>query len=278
MWTRATISWEFPTTAPMTRRRALSLLALPLLLLGCGGGGGGTSDPGRNSVVTARATLVSAAVIEWVTPLDIPIERIIEYQVLRDGVPIAVKYDDGSRFYNYYDSTREEAISYRTPNGTILVAHSGNHSPVQPGKTVRYQVRMIYQQVETSGLTTYAERLLNTPGVATTPLALPVITEIAPKANEVQLRFPRVTGADQYQIELSTRPDFPLSTRVTRGPLLLTSGDGLVTSPWPGSSTSGTEIYYRLGVRATKDAYPPQSTSVNGDDLIYSVSQTIVRP
>ncbi|MBB6052128.1 hypothetical protein [Armatimonas rosea] len=247
-----------------------------LLLAGCGGGGG-SDDPGASSVVAARATLAADSapevLVQWAAPLDISAQRIVEYHVFRDGNRVGAVDRDGRSFR---DTTAEGAFSYQEASGTALTPRTGNHSAIRPGKRVRYQVRVLFQRIETSGATSYAETTLNEPGVATTALVRPALSSATPQASEALLRFPKLDGANQYQAELSAYPDF--RSKTVRGPVLVTSGEGLITIPWPADSTPGSTVYCRIGARATSDASPPFTTDPNGDDYIYSVAQTIVRP
>ncbi|WP_309720184.1 hypothetical protein [Armatimonas sp.] len=251
--------------------------ALALLIAGCGGSGGGSSDPGASSVVAARATLASDSapevLVQWAAPLDISAQRIVEYQVFRGGDRIGATSKDGRSFR---DTTSEGAFAYQEASGTTLTPHTGNHTALRPGGTTRYQVRVLFQRIEPSGATSYAETSLNTPGVATTPLVRPSIASVTPQTVEALVRFPKLDGADQYQVELSAFSDF--RSKSIRGPVLVTSGEGLITIPWPADSASGGTVYVRVGARSTADATPPLTIDSNGDDYLYSITQTTVRP
>lgn len=253
-----------------------SVVACLLLLLGCGGGGG-SNDPGASSVVAARATLAADSVpevlVQWAAPLDIAAQRIVEYQVFRNSDRIGAVDKDGRSFR---DTTASGTFAFQEASGTTLTPRTGNHSPVRPGGTVRYQVRVLFQRIEPSGATSYAETSLNTPGVATTPLVRPSIASVTPQSVEALVRFPKLDGADQYQVETSVFSDF--RSKTVRGPVQVTSGEGLITIPWPADSAPGNTVYARVGGRATGDANPPLTTDPNGDDYLYSVAQTVTRP
>lgn len=251
-------------------------LSLSAVVVGCGGGGG-NDDPGASSVVASRATLSAESapevLVQWAAPLDIAAQRIVEYQIFRNGSRIGATTKDGRSFR---DTATEESFAYQEANGTSLTPRTATHSPVRPGETVRYQVRVLFQRIETSGATTYAEAALNAPGVATTALPRPSLTALTPQTAEALVRFSHLGGADQYQVELSAFPDF--RSKSVRGPVRVTGGEGLVTIPWPGDSTPGNTLYCRIGARGTQDANPPLTTDPNGDDYIYSTVQTTVRP
>ena len=83
------------------------------------------------------------------------------------------------------------------------------------------------QRIEPSGATSYAETSLNTPGVATTPLLRPSIASVTPQTAEALVRFPKLDGADQYQVETSAFSDF--RSKTVRGPVQVTRGEGLVS-------------------------------------------------
>ena len=254
------------------RGRGLLLL---LCLTGCGGGGD-SSDPGASSVVAARATLTTSAnpavTLQWAPPLDISVQRLVEYQLFRNGNRIgATNKNTGS----FLDTQAEGSFSYQEASGTNLLQRTGSHSPLRPGEMQRYQVRVVFQRIEATGETTYAESILNTPGVATTPLRRPSLTQVTPQAVEALVRFSKLDGADQYQVELSVFSDF--HTKIVRGPLQTTGSEGLVTIPWPTDSVPGNTVHARIGARSTRDANPPLTTDSNGDDYIYSTAQTVTR-
>lgn len=272
MSTRATISWASSRSSSSVKRRGLLLLAA---LAGCGGGGG-APDPGASSVVAARATLSStgspAVAIQWAAPLDISAQRLVEYQLLRDGNRIGA-VDKNTR--SFLDTTTTSTFSYQEARGTSLQPRTGSHSPLSPATAHRYQVRVLFQRIEPNGATTYAESVLNSPGVRTTPLRRPSLVSTTAQTAEALVRFSKLSGATQYQAELSAFADF--HTKIVRGPLTISDSEGLVTVPWPTDSVAGGTVYVRVGARNTGDANPPLTTDPNGDDYLYSTPQTVTR-
>lgn len=270
------------------KRRSLFSLASSLCLAsvfaatGCGGGGGDSTnprDPGASSVVAARATLAPDSnvqvLVQWAAPLDVSVQRIVEYQIFRDGERIGAVGKTGREFRD--TTTKEDFVFQRIENdGTNLVASSDKHSPLRPGTSVRYQVHVLFQRIEASGVTTFTESVLNSPGVLSTPLVRSTLTSITPQATEALVRFPKREDANQYQVEVSAFVDF--RNKTVRGPVAVTSNEGLITIPWPTDSKVGNLVYCRVGARSTSDANPPLSTDPNGDDFIYSNVLTTVRP
>ena len=276
MWTVATTSSESLPNWSNDMRLSLTLL-LCLLLAGCGGGGNDSSDPGASSIVAARPTLAtdsSAEVaIQWAAPLDVSGANILEYQIFRGGSRIAaIKPTELS----YRDNAAETSFTYFEISRNQLTEHTANHSALRPNETTRYQVHALIRRVDTGGVTIYEDSTLNSPGVATTPLQRPQISVITPEPTTALVRFSKLAGADQYQVELSAFEDF--RSKVVRGPVIVTSDDGLITIPWPADSVAGGQIYCRVGARATRDASPPLTTDPNGDDFIYSPAQIVSRP
>lgn len=254
-----------------------TLLLGLLLLAGCSGGS--SKDAGASSIVAARPTLAADSspevLIQWAAPLDVPWANILEYQIYRGGRRIAaVKRTELS----YRDTLVEAPYTYLEIvfNQTQITEHTATHPALRPGETTRYQVHVLFRRVDSGGATVFEDSILNTPGIATTPLLRPQISTIAPEPTTALVRFPKLAGADQYQVELSAFEDF--RSKVVRGPVIVRSGDGLITIPWPADSVAGGQIYCRVGARATSDANPPLTTDPNGDDFIYSLAQTIVRP
>ena len=262
------------------KRRSLLCFASFLLVAGCGGGGDdGAIDPGASSVVAARSNLASdgtsAVLVQWATPLDISAKRIIEYQVFRDDRRIGAV---GKDVRGFRDTTVEGDFTYQRieDNGATLTPDTSKHTRPKIGEAARYQVRVIFLRVEASGVTTFGESILNTPGVLATPLVRSTVTSISPQSAEALVRFPRRDGADLYQVELSASADF--RNKTMRGPITVTNADGFVSVPWPTDSKSGNLVYCRVGARSTRDASPPLSIDPNSDDFIYSFTLTAVRP
>lgn len=176
-----------------------AVVAITLLFTqaGCGGGGDSTTTqtvtatptPNNASIPTVMARRIITSdgtpgvFVVWQTSVDVPVQNVIEYQIYRDGQIIGTRTQAVNNFSDVatgvpttlaYNKITEHGGDFGGNNGSGTQSQTTNSltqftttvSPLVASVPVRYQIRVIYQEV-VDGVITYRETYL--PDEATVP-------------------------------------------------------------------------------------------------------------